>query len=990
MDIAKKCIPVSESKGRKGKNVPWWNTSCEKLVQGRKKALNAVKRHPSENNVQSYKDAALEASSAILAAKQENWVEFCESCVHKNANTRDFWRKIHSIKGNLNRPIPLLKYKSALATTDTDKAQFLVTHYAKAASDSSVPPDTLACQRNFEALHRITLNDPGLDETPLNYSFSLNELNSIINTRKDSAAGLDKISYIMFKHMPISALSLWLSLYNKVWSTGVYPVAWKEACVIPLHKHGKDKNEPQSYRPISLTSHPGKLMEGIVKARLEHLLETKNIINPFQSGFRKGRSTLDQLARLQHDVNLAKNRGHSVLAVFLDLQAAFDLTWHSGVLFKLKEHGITGSCFQYLRNFLEGRKIQVKVGSSLSEIETLTRGTPQGAILSPLLFSLLINDLPETLEGTGMVTSQFADDSGTWIKGANLNLLKTRAQAGLDSIWEWAKTWGFKISQTKSVGILFGNKTQHSLDVHLGGTPILFQKVVKFLGMFLDRALSFRDHIKEIKNRCERDLNLMRMLRGTNFGSDKHSLLLLYKSLIRSKIDYGAQIYNCAKPSVLKPLDIIQNKALRLALRALNSTPVYLLEAEAGVPPLKLRREDMTVKYWARAQTRKEGNPVNGLFGTGYYIKARYSKKAHISLPFGAHAHDLVREYGLEGIKVADFRPNLCPPWTLQKPDVRLTLAGEFNKSDLPAIINTITLSHIDEHYSDHTCIYTDGSKDPISGTVASAYVIPSLMIQYSERLSNNLSIYTAEFLAIKKSLCWIRENKPKKSAILSDSLSVLTSLKNKSSRSRPDLLSEVLVLYNQCLELGIKVTLEWCPAHEGISGNELADGAAKEGLLYGSVSEDVPLAPTEVYSMSRKHLIIKWQNSVLNRDFKQTYRRTSVNLRRPIQYSLNKRIDRCITRLRMGANLLSGNRGQYILKANRDCAQCGSRYTTEHFLLHCSVHTDKRKKLKTSLSKLDLDFNIFNILNPSKAEQSSVFKALEVYILDCQMSDKI
>ena len=300
-----------------------------------------------------------------------------------------------------------------MATNDTDKAQFLVRHYAKVASDANVPPETLAYQRNFESLHKNYIDTPELEATPLNCGFSLTELNEIISTRKDSAAGLDGVSYLLFKHMPSSALNLWLILYNKVWSTGVYPVVWKQACVIPLLKPGKNSEDPQSYRPISLTSHPGKLLEGMVKARLEHLLETKNIINPFQSGFRKGRSTLDQLARLQHDVNLAKNRGHSVLAIFLDLQAAFDLSWHTGVLYKLKEHGITGNCFQYLRNFLEGRKIQVKVGSFLSEIETLTRGTPQGAILSPLLFSILINDLPETIEGTGLVPSQFADDSGT-------------------------------------------------------------------------------------------------------------------------------------------------------------------------------------------------------------------------------------------------------------------------------------------------------------------------------------------------------------------------------------------------------------------------------------------------------------------------------------------------------------------------------------------------------------------------------------------------
>ena len=97
-------------------------------------------------------------------------------------------------------------------------------------------------------------------------------------------------------------------------------------------KKNKDPSDPKSYRPISLTSHPGKLLEGMVKARLERYLESKNILNPFQSGFRKGRSTNDQLVRLQHDVLYAKNRGRSVVAIFLDIEAAFDLAWHSGIL----------------------------------------------------------------------------------------------------------------------------------------------------------------------------------------------------------------------------------------------------------------------------------------------------------------------------------------------------------------------------------------------------------------------------------------------------------------------------------------------------------------------------------------------------------------------------------------------------------------------------------------------------------------------------------
>ena len=220
-----------------------------------------------------------------------------------------------------------------------DKANILVQHYAKVSNDTNVEPDVLAFQQNFEFDHfeKINFTRETSTSNPLNLDFTINELKDCINDRKNSTAGLDKISYIMFKNLSDSTLDIRLSFFNKIWREGSFPRDWKLACVIPLQKKNKDPADPKSYRPISLTSHPGKLLEGMVKARLERFLESKNIINPFQSGFRKGRSTIDQLVRLQHDVLYAKNRGRSVVATFLDLEAAFDLAWHSGILYKLKK-----------------------------------------------------------------------------------------------------------------------------------------------------------------------------------------------------------------------------------------------------------------------------------------------------------------------------------------------------------------------------------------------------------------------------------------------------------------------------------------------------------------------------------------------------------------------------------------------------------------------------------------------------------------------------
>ena len=217
-------------------------------------------------------------------------------CPHKS-NSRDVWNKIHRLQGHQICPVPLLKFNNQIARDPLEKAQFLIKHYVSASATSNLPKETIAHQGCFERLHFDILNEPGDNLDPINLELTLTELKLAIGSRRKSAVGPDRVSYLMFGNMPDVALLAWLRLFNLVWKVGVVPVAWKEAHVVPVPKPGKDKGAPSSYRPIGLTSQVGKLMECMVKGRLEHLLESRGVLNPFQSGFRKGRSTLDNLAR---------------------------------------------------------------------------------------------------------------------------------------------------------------------------------------------------------------------------------------------------------------------------------------------------------------------------------------------------------------------------------------------------------------------------------------------------------------------------------------------------------------------------------------------------------------------------------------------------------------------------------------------------------------------------------------------------------------------
>ena len=267
-----------------------------------------------------------------------------------------------------------------------------------------------------------------------------------------------------------------------------------------------------------------------------------------------------------------------------------------------------------------------------------------------------------------------------------------------------------------------------------------------------------------------------------------------------------------------------------------------------------------------------------------------------------------------------------------------------------PPQILAITEDHIKSNYAEHLKIYTDGSKDENSA-VSVAMVIPALQVKTSKRLSNRLSIYAAELTAIKYALDWTLVKKPHKVAILSDSLSALQSLSLRNTNSRPDLFENILFLYDQCHLNGTQVNLVWCPARVGVRGNEIADGEAKRSLD-GLIRDKIPLATTELYSIIKGSIKEKWSKGLADRLKGQPYHGNGVSFRPPCRYSSSNRVDKCVTRLRLGYNLFPGSIGHHVIGGSAICPTCGVRNSTDHFLLHCRVHREAGKKFSSALAR--------------------------------------
>ena len=157
-----------------------------------------------------------------------------------------------------------------------------------------------------------------------------------------------------------------MRVYNQIWDDGDFPPSWREATVIPIPKSGKDTSIPSNYRPIALTSCICKTFERMINSRLVWVLETKNLITKYQCGFRENHSTLDHLVRLETFIREAFARKKQVLAVFFDIEKAYDTTWKYGILKDLYDLDFRGNLPIFIQKFLSERFIRGKINTNES------------------------------------------------------------------------------------------------------------------------------------------------------------------------------------------------------------------------------------------------------------------------------------------------------------------------------------------------------------------------------------------------------------------------------------------------------------------------------------------------------------------------------------------------------------------------------------------------------------------------------------------------
>ena len=476
--------------------------------------------------------------------------------------------------------------------------------------------------------------------------------------------------------------------------------------------------------------------------------------------------------------------------------------------------------------------------------------------------------------------------------------------------------------------------------------------------MIFDNKLTWRPHLQDVALRCRKKLNILKVLAHSKFCQNIHYLLSVYKALIRSIIDYACEAYDSASDSVKNILNSIQYDALRICSRAKRGTSLKTLQAEFGEMPLDLRREMLSIRLRKRVDYIPNHPMKESLKKCWQFDLLRSSNSRE---PFGLRTQNLPAAF-TQSIEFCPL-PSSVPFWTRKLPEVSTELSNSISKNDNTMFLRQCSLELIHTKWFNYLQIYTDGSKAPDKGKVSAAFYVPEFKYIEKKRMQDESSVYRAELAAIILALNWLHQLPALHTGavILSDSLSSLLSLK---TQKDDNFITEILILCNNLYLKGINVSFEWIPGHCDISGNEMADKAAKDALQNPLIDINNKLNKNELNHLLKTYCNKKWQclweetNSPL-RDFQHNVCSTY------ICHLKDRRGESIIHCLRMGNIGLNNNLFKINLHDTGLCNHCNTLETVEHFLCSCPKYIIERSMLLAE-SDTQLEDNILSLLNSS------------------------
>ena len=541
-------------------------------------------------------------------------------------------------------------------------------------------------------------------EHPSEAPFVEAELHAAIdNSATNTACGRDEVFNEHIKHLGPSARALLLKCCNASFRSGIIPRRWKEEIICALVKPGKDPKSLDSLRPIALTSAVAKICERLIANRLKHMID--HTLTDNQSGFRPGRSTIDQLAYLSDIVaegfNIRERRTEvsgnetamRTTAVMVDFSKAFNMVDHAILARCLIKIGVPGTYIRWIMNFLSGRSMRVRQGQCTSGARITTRGVPQGTVLGSTLFAYYVHNLSEALSAIpGLRHGFYADDLTLIAQDWNAAATAPALQKGLNVIKTWCTGHFMDVNTGKTEYMVFSRSNSSKTDkedlgLKFGEHPVKITDVTapRLLGVRFDHFLNFGKNVAHVKEEVAVRARQLAAVCGSEWGPTSHDLRTFFLGHVQSVITYGAEVWysNLAK-SHKDTISIMHRRGARIISGCTASTAIDDVLLEANLPPISDIVSARGVKMVER-YTRLGGQ--RDYIAQHPLTKPAAKEFSHFREPYDGIIADVCSLYGIpiDHARVPVLIRSRYAPWATaaaSRISVRPTLIRAVKKSD--------------------------------------------------------------------------------------------------------------------------------------------------------------------------------------------------------------------------------------------------------------------------------------------------------------------
>ena len=338
--------------------------------------------------------------------------------------------------------------------------------------------------------------------------------------------------------------------------------------------------------------------------------------------------------------------GIPVDCIYLDYQKAFDIVPHRRLVGKMQSYGINPQCTEWVASFLTNRKQKVTVNGVDSEWRDVISGIPQGSVLGPLLFVIYINDMPATLDSDAFL---FADDTKIF------RIIREESDSGilqndLERVNKWSDTWLLRFNVPKTKHMHFGKGPIHVYK--LKGQDIQLVDYEKDIGVTIESDLAFDKHISEKVNKANKMFALIR--RSFEF-LDEDMFQPLYKSLVRSHLDYASSVWAPYKMKHIEQIERVQRRATK-QLPGFRNLPYADRLRRLKLPTLSYRRlrGDLIEVY--KIESGLHDKEVGQFLKFWKDMAPRPGARGHQSKLYPQHANTQLRQNScVEGGKCLEY-----------------------------------------------------------------------------------------------------------------------------------------------------------------------------------------------------------------------------------------------------------------------------------------------------------------------------------------------